>query len=1449
MKNFLLSAGIKLYVSKSLLFLASNCLLPTIITAGNSSQPGTLNPEPRTTLKGSGMMFTQNKGQIVDMAQHLRPDILFKGDGGGADIYLRKTGVSYVLSNMTEVMHEIEERVEDMIKAGEITHEQEQEKKSELERKAFLKIHRVDVDFVCGSTDTEIITGDKVEGYNNYYYGHCPQGITQVNSYNEVIQKNIYPGIDVKYYGGKVNGLKYDIIVNPGADPSQISLKYSGAKSVGLFNEKLKIESDIGSICEYIPKVYQNINGKIVDVGTIYRLEYLSNNDAVVTFSFSNYNSSFPLVIDPWATYFGGTGNEWGNAITTDPAGNVLFTGGSNSNDFPVTAGAFQTIVPNFSAITVKMDSNGNRIWATFAGGNNQQQGNGISADASGNIFITGYTYSLDFPFGASSGNFVHQNLYGGGVADAFLIKFDPSGARLWSTYYGGTDWDQGIDLVAVGSEIYLYGTSNSPNSISTPFVFQSGNAGANDVFVVKFSSIGIRIWGTYVGGLLADLSGGVAADKSGNIYITGVTSSVNFPVGSIAPNIVFQSVPGPGFIFKFDPSGVRLWSTYYVGIGGSNDVAVDASGNVILTAPNGLMKFNNIGQQQWFVNTPVPGLSAFTRSIATDNNDNIYIYGEWEDNNPGVIMNSCAYQTNFGTGGVAGDGPEDEFIAKYDPNGIQRCLTYVGGKSEDDIEYGISVITIKDKFIYITGMTWGTGYPVTPGVFQTVYAGGVDVFVNKLCINICEAKVLALNVSANATSVCVNKPVTFTPSLNAACDTTGLRFKWTFTGGNPITSTDQKPIISYSSPGSYPVKLVLTTACKNDSVIKPSFITVNSCGCTISASAAVVFNVNCSSNGTANVSISNGSGGPYTYNWSNGASGITSAVIIPVTGLSAGTHSVTITDGACASITTVTLSQSLMINNITPTNNLCNGGNNGSATVIVNGGTGTYTYNWSNGASSITSLTNNSITNLKAGTYTVTIKNGTCILTSTVAVTQPDPILVAFSNQVPCSSTLGTATANPQNGNQPYTYLWSNGSTTQSVIGLNGGSSYNVTVTDKNNCSVIQTDYIVIPTRIVLGSSGTTNLSCTTSGYAYINFTGVPPLTYVWSTGKSGVVNIQSGFTNLTPPAGNYTITITDGYGCSATKAFTITGTSPVSAAFLTPPTLCMGVNACFTNTGSTGTYTWKIGAPVSVSGTTTNFCYTFLTAGTYSVNHTVANAGCTNTIEKQVVVLNCSGPTITATGSSVCPGSCAAITTVPAGGTAPYTYLWSNGATAQNINPCPVTTTTYTVTIKDTGGNTSTSSAVVTINPTVNATTIPSNINCSGGTGSITAAGAGGSVPYVYNWSASGGSGSMVTGLTAGNYTVTVTDSKGCTGTSTASIISPLPLAGQFTKGTANCVGCSCKEWLMLTATGGTNPYSYSWPGGYTNRYKNQLCPGTYLINITDKNGCSVNVSLSTP
>ncbi|MBI2268974.1 MAG: SprB repeat-containing protein [Bacteroidetes bacterium] len=197
---------------------------------------------------------------------------------------------------------------------------------------------------------------------------------------------------------------------------------------------------------------------------------------------------------------------------------------------------------------------------------------------------------------------------------------------------------------------------------------------------------------------------------------------------------------------------------------------------------------------------------------------------------------------------------------------------------------------------------------------------------------------------------------------------------------------------------------------------------------------------------------------------------------------------------------------------------------------------------------------------------------------------------------------------------------------------------------------------------------------------------------------------------------------------------------------------------------------------------------------------------------------------------------------------------YYWSpalglSNDTINNPVANPKTTTTYRI-IVSSGCAFDTASITVNIAKSGSAAiTVTSGLNCSTDNNAIvTVSMAGGTPNYMYSWS-NGQTTQLATSLSQGNYTVTVTDTNGCTATSSATISSPPPLVGQFTKGTANCTNCGCKEWILVTATGSTGPYSYTWLDGYVNRYKNQLCPGTYTIKIKDKNGCSVNVNLSAP
>ncbi|MBL7892496.1 MAG: SBBP repeat-containing protein [Bacteroidia bacterium] len=877
-----------------------------------------------------------------------------------------------------------------------------------LLKESNINLHRIDMDFEgclpAGRASNNTLNTsceEELEGYQNYYYPHCPDGVLNIKQYNKVTYKNVYNDIDVNFYGNKQSGLKYDIIVKPNADPSQIKLHWRGVENIQINNEgHLKIKTSVNEFTESIPKVYQVINGNVVDIKAKYVL-----TGTTVNFELGNWNPKHSLIIDPWASYYGGSGWDISGTVTTDQIGNVAFTGYTTSNNIFISIGALQTTMLGVTdAFVVKMNSNGSLLWATYYGGSMEDHGNDISTDVTGNILVAGETNSPSLPLGPAAGNFVHQSVYGGST-DAFLLKLSPTGALLWATYYGGSGYDIGTGVVSDGNTIYLYGKTYSTNSISKAGAFQVAKSGGSDVFAVQFAANGNRNWATYVGGTLDENSGGIAVDLSGNVYIVGFTRSTNFPVSA-----GYQMSSGgllDAFLFKFNNTGIRLWSTYYGG--GDNDIGVgvttDGMNNVIIggytkstlgiatagafqIAYGGgtlgfgdafITKFNSVGAIQWA--TYLGGNNdEWLFDITADRNNNIYVYGEWEDTDAGNLpISSCAYQPTFG------GGSEDQFIAKYNPSGVQRCITYIGGSGHDDLEY-YGGITINGDLLYITGNTGGS-YPVSSGAFQTLYGGGTgmggtgDVFINQLCINLCETQTLGLDFTSDKINVCVNDSLALSPIVNNSCDTSGYKFHWIFSGGNPATSDLIEPIVSYGSSGTYNIKLILTTACKKDSITKMAYITVNSCACLLSASSTILLHPTCSNNANGITMANPANGTPlYTYSWA--PSGQTTQT---ATGLSQGIYTVTITDsGGCFATATATLSSP------TPIIGQFNKGTANCAScgckewlmVTASGGTSPYSYLWPDG------YVNRYKNQLCPGTYSINIKdkNGCSINVSLTA-------------------------------------------------------------------------------------------------------------------------------------------------------------------------------------------------------------------------------------------------------------------------------------------------------------------------------------------------------------------------------------------------------------------------------------------------------------------------------
>mgnify|MGYP003634266883 FL=1 len=594
-----------------------------------------------------------------------------------------------------------------------------------------------------------------------------------------------------------------------------------------------------------------------------------------------------------------------------------------------------------------------------------------------------------------------------------------------------------------------------------------------------------------------------------------------------------------------------------------------------------------------------------------------------------------------------------------------------------------------------------------------------------------------------------------------------------------------------------------------------------------IAVSLVITGTISC--NGTCDgemTATATGGTGPYTMTWSNGGAG-TIAV-----GLCAGSHTVTVTDAnGCTQTATMAITEPAAITSTaTPTNATC-GACDGSIamTGTAGGDGGPYTYAWSNGQSTPT------ISNLCAGTYTVTITDGngcnTIISTPISNTGGPSTAPITVANPSCNGVCDGSMTVVPTGGTLPYSYAWSSGGSTDTENALCAGI-YFVTVTDANGCVFIGTDTIVEPT-LIMNTEVLVHATCNATCDGSITLTttgGAGTYSYAWSNGSTG-----NSLTGLC--AGSYTVTTTDANSCSAIDTYVINEPSAISLSIvMTTPiscnAVCDGVLTAITTGGSSPyTYSWSNGITTDVNGS--------LCAGTYTVTVTDAN-GCTSNTSMVLGEPAVITATLTPTNATcgICDGQIA-VTNVAGGDGGPYTYLWSNGSTLATImNLCP---SSYTVTITDGAGCTVVlSSAVSNTGGPTSASFTETLPTCFGTCdGSLQVIPAGGTTPYSYAWS-NGSTADTANMLCAGIYTVTITDASGCIMIVSDTLTEPTKITNTETLVNASCNGV-CDGSISLTTTGGSGTYTYAWDNGASGSNITALCVGTYIVTTTDGNGCT--------
>jgi hypothetical protein len=614
--------------------------------------------------------FIENKGQISDQNGKPNPDVRFLLSLPNLNIQLKVNGFSYDAY-----------KIDNNPKTQPLKNNNIPENALEP---ISINFHRIDVEFMGANKSPEIIREEQAADYLNYYTSGTPlSGILQVNHYKRILFKNLYPGIDLEFYAGQGSDkpVEFNFIVHPGARISDIRWRYNGSPAVEQIDGKIQLQTIHGSLYESIPKSYEKETGNKVAINF--------NRYSDHIFGFEGINTSqYTIVIDPvptlsWGTYFGGSSADAAQCISTDTSGNSYITGYTSSVSGIATSGAFQNTFSGglYDGFMAKFGKNGNRLWSTYFGGTETDYGNSIVTGVAGNIYIVGSTTSSTGI--ATSGTY--QPVYGGGgYYDAFIMKFSPSGSRIWGTYFGGNRHDvSNINSLAtdLNSNVYLSGTTSSTgNQLSTTGAYKTNMSAtdAYDGFIVKFNSSGARIWSSYYGGSDNDYGAGLLTDKDGNVLMAGHSRSVS----GIATIGSYQAAIGgqcDAYLAKWSPSGNLLWATYYGGTYDDygNSTSVDDSGYVILA-----------------------GYTASTHSIAT----------------------SGAFQTSLGGG-------YDAFLAKFSSGGSRLWATYFGGE-KDDVAF--ESIADKNCNIYLTGKTASSNSIATTNSFSTKLKGGNDAFLAK---------------------------------------------------------------------------------------------------------------------------------------------------------------------------------------------------------------------------------------------------------------------------------------------------------------------------------------------------------------------------------------------------------------------------------------------------------------------------------------------------------------------------------------------------------------------------------------------------------------------------------------------------------------------------------------------------------------------------------------------
>ncbi|MDT8324108.1 MAG: hypothetical protein RRA94_08360, partial [Bacteroidota bacterium] len=1242
--------------------------------------------------------FQENRGQFVDAKGGVRNEILYTARVPGAQLYVRPDGISTVFTRVTP-----EGELHDRNGAREkrpVAHRSRGEKR---------ETHRVDMTLV-GCNPAAVIRADaRVDGVVNFYADRFPEGLLGVREFRRIVYEEIYQHIDLELL--TVDGrVKYNFIVRPGGCAKDIRMRYEHADDVSVHADgSLVITTPLGSMQEDAPLCWTGEDERPVAARFVV-------DDRTIRFAVSGYDSARTLIIDPWATYYGGSEWDFGHDIVVDAANNLYVAGAAGSTNAIASSGAHSTTFtgPRQDGFLVKFNAAGQREWGTYFEPNIEHE------EVSGDQSWPHISLALH-PDGQSVfvANTCQGSTASGDDGDIAVARFNQFGTLLWKRYLRGEFIDRcsGVATDPAGN-VFISGWTRSATGIATPGAFRTTRSGnVSDAFLAKYREDGTLLWSTYFGGEGFDRPCDITADAAGNVVVAGVTMS---DTGIATPG-AHQTLKAPGlpaisgsrsdaFIVKFDGSGQRLWGTYY-GVAGEENwfgIANDNQDNIYVVgqsqASSGLatpgayrttntggvflVKFDAGGVRDWctyFSGANRLRLDAITVAAS----GNIYLGG-----------------TSYGFSGIGTPGThmptqrsyQDAVMAKFDASGQLEWATYFGGEHHDRIT-GVTVDAT--EMLYFVGWTGSTEGIATKSAYQPVLDGTYDAFFNNIRSDgiICDSSTMRRN--PDDTLVCEGESASF----DLLAEGPLLTYQWQVDSGAGFVNVpagfpytgDDSPFLSIfpvsRSQSGYRYRCIILDECnkvlKSDSVTltvipSPSVFVIPSGSTTFCKSGSVTL--------TASVDP------PCTFIWQKDGVDIPGETGPSYTARTQGKYRVIATNPYHCSDTSNVI------------------------TITINPGPGA---------------------ELSAEGPT-TFCPGESVLLKVTTTRGTDFRWLRNDVDLP-------------HANLPYF--------TASQSGL-----YRVIVSDDDSCTDSSATVLV---TVLSGPGAAISASGPTAfcrgDSVLLSANQGAELTYRWQRNGTDIAGAWQR-TFMARLAGAYRVIVTNAEGCPDTSAVITVSIGPQADVALSGPTsLCAGDTLILrTESGPGYTYRWERDDAHLSQATSASLAVA--SAGAYRV--IVTNAiGCRDTSDVILVELYPSPEVDAGPAVSVCRGDSVQVGRPPSGDASTLTYLWTpaEGLSATDIPQpfaMPDATTRYILSVTAANGCVGRDTVTVTVHvpPEAVVTADGATTFCSGDSVLLSA------TPGFtsYRWSPYGETAESIVVTRSGTYAVEIVDENGCRGNS---------------------------------------------------------------------------------